>query len=509
MDHETFYAFIKEVDVNTNQTIAWEKIVGAQGVVTDSKILHAFSNDFGFTEGLQPVSLVRPRKTEEVHEIVKRAKEKRVALVPRSSTGPRWRGDTVPQVENSVIVDMSVMNEILRMDPHNKVAMIQPGVTFGTLQSACLKVGRRVPVPLLPRSTKSVMASYLEREPHTIPKYHWDMSDPMCCMELVFGTGDRFITGGAAGPGTLEQQWAAGQAQKSPMGPAQVDYQKIIHGSQGTMGIATWATIKLEVLPQAQKAFFVGANRLENLTDFTYAIMRAKLPDECFILNHTALASILAADSKERDQLAKGLPQWLLFYAVAGYERFPQERIEYITMDIADLAKANNVQPVKQVGGISAGKFIKLLSLPGADPHWKVRHQGGCQDIFFINTLDRAHEFVKECLAACSKYNFPDRDCSVYIQPIQQGRNVHIEFNFQYNPEDASAVNDMRNLYNMASSGISELGGFFSRPYGLWSDLAYRKCPDTVKALQKVKNIFDPAGIMNPGRLCFRKGVDI
>lgn len=492
--------------MSATKTIAWDKIVGADRVITDKKTLSAFSSDCSLTVGEAPRSLVKPRNIEELQQIVQLAIEKGIPLVPRSSTGLRFRGDTVPQAPGSVIVDMSGMDQILRMDPYNKVAMIQPGVTFGVLQNACLKVGRRVPMPLLPRQTKSVMASYLEREPHTIPKYHWDMSDPMCCMELVFGTGDRFITGGAAGPGNLEQQWAAGQAQKSPMGPAQVDYQKLIHGSQGTFGIATWSTIKLEILPTAQKAFFVGANRLENIADFAYAIMRAKLPDECFVLNNVALASIMATDSKERDKLAKGLPQWVLFYAIAGYERFPQERIEYLTLDIADLAKANNIQIVEQVGEISAGKLLSLLSMPSAEPYWKLRHQGGYRDLFFLNTLDRAHEFVKECQTKCSKHSFPDKDCCVYIQPIQQGRNVHIEFDLMYNSQDASAKDSVKNLYESLSSGISELGGFFSRPYGIWSDLAYSKCPDTVQALNKVKNIFDPAGIMNPGRLCFGKG---
>jgi FAD/FMN-containing dehydrogenase len=284
---------------------------------------------------------------------------------------------------------------------------------------------------------------------------------------------------------------------------------KIVHGSQGTMGIATWATIKLEIMPSMQKGFFVSTNRLEDLTDFTYAIMRAKLPDECFILNNVALASIMAADSKERDKLVKGMPQWILFYAVAGYERFPQERIEYITQDIADLAKANNVQPVEQVEEISAGNLLGLLSMPSAEPYWKLRHQGGYRDIFFLNTLDRAHEFVKECHTKCSQHSFPAGDCGIYIQPIQQGRNVHIEFDLMYNPQDASTENSMKNLYKSLSTNISELGGFFSRPYGLWSDLAYRKCPDTVQALNKVKNIFDPAGIMNPGKLCFGKGAEL
>lgn len=492
--------------MGTTKTIAWDRIVGADGVVTDKKNLSAFASDDSFTVGAQPRAILRPRKTEEVQEIVRLANQNGIALVPRSSTGPRFRGDTVPQAKDSVIVDLSGMAEILRLDVRNKVVMIQPGVTFGALQEACAKEGLRVPVPLLPRASKSVMGAYLEREPHTIAKYHWDMSDPICCLEVIFGSGDLFRTGSAAGPGTLEQQWAAGQAQKTPMGPSQTDFMKIIQGSQGTIGIVTWATIKLELMPQAQKGFFVGAAKLEDLADFTYALMRARMPDECLILNRVALATIMAKDAAERDRLAESLPEWVLFYAVAGYERLPQERIDYLTRDIADIAAACHVKPVEQLATIQARAFLGLLSKPGPEPYWKTRHQGACREIFFLNTLDRAQDFVQACRAECDRHGFEKSGLGIYIQPIQQGRNVHIEFDLMYNPEDPAAVERMKTLYRNISTGASELGGFFSRPYGLWSDLAYPKCPDTVKALGKVKNILDPAGIMNPGKLYFGKG---
>jgi hypothetical protein len=42
-----------------------------------------------------------------------------------------------------------------------------------------------------------------------MPKYHWDIGDPLACVEVIFGTGDMFRTGAAAGPGSLEEQWAA------------------------------------------------------------------------------------------------------------------------------------------------------------------------------------------------------------------------------------------------------------------------------------------------------------
>jgi len=113
------------------------------------------------------------------------------------------------------------MDRIPHINRRNKVAIIEPGVRFGTLQAEAKKRGMKALLPLLPRASKSVVASCLEREPITIPKYHWDMTDPMLCVEVVFGTGDTFRTGGAAGPGSLEEQWKSGASQKNPMGPAQ------------------------------------------------------------------------------------------------------------------------------------------------------------------------------------------------------------------------------------------------------------------------------------------------
>jgi hypothetical protein len=227
------------------------KIVGPKGVVVDKKALSSFTSDNSFISGKTSECMVRPRNMSEVQEIVKLANDKGYALIPCSSEGPRFRGDTVPTTDGAVIMDLSGMDSITRLDRRNKVAIVEPGGTFGDLQTEAEKEGLRVLMPLLPRKTKSVLGSCLEREPITIPKYHWDMTDPLLCTEVIFGTGDMFRTGSAAGPGTLEEQWASGQAQKNPMGPAQTDFVRIIQGSQGNMGFS-----KARVIAQGSEGLF-------------------------------------------------------------------------------------------------------------------------------------------------------------------------------------------------------------------------------------------------------------
>ena len=473
------------------------KIVGKKQVVTDEEILRGYKDDASFVSGTMPQCAVRPRNAEEVQKIVRLANGKYSALIPCSSGGPRTRGDTVPQADDAVMVDLAGMDSIVRMDRRNKVAMVQPGVSFGALQEAAQREGLRVAMPLAPRKTKSVVGSLLEREPTTMPKYHWDMSDPLCCMEVIFGTGDLFRTGAAAGPGTLEQQWASGQAQKSPMGPSQTDWAKIIQGAQGTMGIVTWTSVKLELMPQIEKAFLVGAQDLGELIDFTFAIQRAKLPDHCLILDRVSLSVILG------EYPSKELPQWVLFYTISGYEHFPEERVAYIEEDIRDLAGAKGLNPVERLNGTPAQSLLSLVSRPSEEPYWKNRPFGGFQDIFFLTTLDRAPAFVRVMEAEAGKHGFSDDQLGVYLQPVQQGRGCHVEFTLMLDPADTEQRGTVEEVWRAASKALSDADAFFSRPYGLWSDLAYSKCPDTVSALKKVKGILDPKGVMNPGKLCF------
>jgi len=70
-------------------------------------------------------------------------------------------------------MDLSGMKKILWVNRENRVAMVEPGVTFNELIPAVAEKGLRLNMPLKPRQSKSVIGSMLEREPVILPKYHW------------------------------------------------------------------------------------------------------------------------------------------------------------------------------------------------------------------------------------------------------------------------------------------------------------------------------------------------
>src|SRR4030042_966280 len=238
------------------------KIVGAGNINREQATLKEYSSDMSFVNTVKPECIVRPENMADVEAIVKLANETLTPLVPVSSGPPHFRGDTVPSIGGAVIVDLSGMKKIIRIDRMNRVAMFEPGGTFEGLIPAVTKEKLRLNMPLMPRGTKSVTGSMLEREPVVLPTYHWDIMDPMDCVEIIFGTGDKFRTGAAAGPGTLEDQWKAGGAQVEAAGPSSASWYRLIGGSQGTMGVVTWSSARCEIMPRLEAPYMLGSSQL-------------------------------------------------------------------------------------------------------------------------------------------------------------------------------------------------------------------------------------------------------
>jgi FAD/FMN-containing dehydrogenase len=478
-------------------------IVGSEHVFNDPRTLETYSKDESFVHPIRPRCVVKPRSSKEVQAIVEWANLTRTPLVPVSSGPPRFRGDTIPSMGGAVTADLSGMKRIIKVDRQSRVAMIEPGVTFGELIPELGKEDLAPFMPLVPRRFKSVVASCLEREPITIPRAHWETQDPLLCTEVIYGSGDLFRTGYAAGPGTIEEQWEIGRTQVRGMGPAQVDFAKLIQGAQGTMGIVTWATIKCKLLPKVKKAFLVPSENVERLINLTYKLMWKKLGAECLILNGHNLACILAKDGKDASALRDALPVWVLFFGIEGTGLLPEEKAAYQEAEFKDVAQLLGLEPLTVVSGVTADVVLEALSQSSPEPYWKLRFKGGCQDVFFVTTLDRSPEFIRKMYELAGYFKYPAADIGVYIQPTVQGSNCHCEFNLSYTPQKSAEVDRLKSFVIEASRTLANMGAFFSRPYGPWTDIAYGCPPETVSALKKVKSIFDPNGIMNPGKLCF------
>jgi FAD/FMN-containing dehydrogenase len=480
------------------------KIVGSRGVSQDAVVLESYSRDISFVNSIKPACVVKPRNLKEVQEVVKLANETKTALVPVSSGTPHFKGDTVPGTGGAIIVDMSGLKKILNVDRPRRVAMVEAGVTFGELIPAAEKEGIRLNMPLLPKKSKSVVASLLDREPVVMPGYQWDVSDPLACIELIFGSGDEFRTGQAAGPGTIAEQWKIGAVQKAPYGPGIASLHRLVQGSQGAMGIVTWASMRCELLPALEEPFVVSSPKLDTLIEMASWLVRLRMVNECFILNSADLA-VMFAKKFPKDYLAlkANLPAWTLFYVVAGFEVLPEERISSHIKNITDITQRLGLATKKSTGGISANEILKAVQQPCEDPYWKIRYKGASEDIMFLTINDNVQNCVDTMNKQAEKAGYPVSDMGVYVQPMVQGTGISVEFNLPYDPESAVEAEKVKGLASAATKALMAQGAFFSRPYGENAGMIMNRDAANKMVLTRLKDLFDPNRVMNPGKIGF------
>jgi len=474
------------------------KICGKKNVSNNLDLLKTYSEDCSYVSGKTPISVVWPNNSKQIEEILKLANSMGFSVISvSSSSNVRYHGDTLPKKDNTVILNLSKMKNIVSIDRKNRVVMVEPGVTFGQLIPTLKKQGLRLLSPLLPRDGKSVLAAALERVPITIPRYHWDTSDPLLCTEVIFGSGDMFRTGTAAGPGSINQQQKGGGAQVNPMGPTHFSPFRIVQGAQSSIGVVTWATVKLELMPTVQKVVHLQSENLQSLLDVQYELLKYRLGDEIFILNNLNLASLVKLESIDINNLSNSLAKWNLIYVLSGRGKFANDKISYQEDDIKELIKDIKKDNLNNKSPLNEGDILSVLYGTTEFP-WRSRIKGAFQDIFFITNFKRIPEFVSLV------ENMVQENHGVYIQPLNQGTSYCCEFDLFYNPKDESSIPNIKQKFMEISSKLITSGAFFNRPYGIWAKEVFSNhSEETITALKKVKKIFDPNNILNPGVLCF------
>jgi len=114
-----------------------------------------------------------------------------------------------------------------------------------------------------------------------------------------------------------------------------------------------------------------------------------------------------------------------------------------------------------------------------------------------------APQFTDMMEEVAAQYGYPVDDIGGYIQPIEHNRACQMQFDIFYDPDSEVDVELVRSLYRDAIGVLASQGALFTRPYGELADLVYESATGYATALRRVKKVFDPNNIMNPGTLCY------
>lgn len=466
------------------------------------EVLHCapYASDRDTKDGFAPAAVVKVRQIEDIQALVKWANASSVPIIPVSSTGQRRRGDTVPQAPGCVVADLSGMQKLVHADRRDKIAIIEAGVDFGMIDDLLRPHDLRAYRPLKPRAGKSVLTSYLDREPTLVPDMQWDISDPFGGTAMVLGNGDLCKTGGAAVEGTLEEQLKRGHRQLFAAGPAHIDLVRIAQGAQGSLATMVWGAIYCEAIPKVEKSYFASADNLGAIIGLARDLLDRRLCTTLFIADAVQLAMLMTSDNNEMNNLSSRLPAWTMFATLSGYQHRPEQRVMWQNKDLVGRAKMHGVTLTEHLEGVSVEAFAAGLRVSEPD-QYQDGFLGGHKEMFFLQSFSNLKAVVDAGLTSLKAGPFAARNIGTYIQPMVQGTFCHVGFTLPCTPEETDTNTAIDAQWRSAIAACDAAGAFFSRPYGDWFDISFQNAPNAKRMMSSAKTILDPKGIMNPNRL--------
>jgi FAD/FMN-containing dehydrogenase len=356
--------------------------------------------------------------------------------------------------------------------------------------------------PLFPHPEQSVVTSCIERNPILIPKFEY--AEPIHTLEVVLPTGDLLRTGSAASPGAPFDTVAD---MVCPYGPG-LDFYRLFQGAQGTLGVVTWMNIKIEYFSPLRKIYYVQSESLPDLLSFVHRVQRLMIGNECFILKRPDMAAIGSGGDPDRmSQLLRELKRWTALIQIAGARWRPEERIKYQERAFLEICRELSMMAQDSLtpSRFESDTLENRLQMPWKEgtPYWKYLKQGGCHDIAFHTTFDRLPRILSEADSLLEEKGFNDDRYGVYIQPLEYGRAYYCKLHFFYDPCSEDRVKQVADLDHILNRRLLLSGVLFNTPHGAQAALTYDHAAMVTETLKKVKKIFDPMGIMNPGHLCF------
>ena len=482
-----------------------ENIFGRERVFDDEKTLLAYSRDQSFAASRWPDFVVFAESAAEIQQLLRLANQTLTPIVPYSS-GLNFHGATIPD-HGGIILNLSRMNRILRFDEENWFAIIEPGVTYEQFQEEAFIKGFRVMVPFGAAPKRSVVSSYLERDPALAAASFEYGNFLMMDTEMVLPDGEIFRTG----------QWSSGGEPGGPMGPVRNSLFRLWTGAQGTLGIVTRMGVQVTPHIKQRALYFICFNELADAIDPMQQIQRREIGMECFFLNRFNLSALLSAEwqvpksfpaqplpSESFEHFRKILPPWIMVVCLQGGPIKPEKKIAYEADALREVCGQLNCEVMDSLPFGNGGMLIMQDEL--LRPFRilkKFNYRGSVHDLNFKSPIRQIAKMESIIKKTCDARGYDAAGIGGYVLPLERGRAIHCEFDLHANPADSRESQNVRQVWLQTSEALMRAGAFFDRPYGAWAQMVYNRTGMYAIKLKEIKKELDPNNILNPGKLCF------
>ena len=446
-------------------------LVGAEIVHGDAVALESYSRDATpLFHGL-PEVVVTPRSTQEVVEIVKFAASTKTPIIARGA-GSNLCAATVP-LNGGIVLSMNKMNKILEVNRAQMLAVVQPGVTNQILDETVAKEGLMfVPDP----GSKNVS---------TIGGNVATSAGGL--RGLKYGTTKNYILGLEVVTGTGEIVRTGSRMVKDVAG---YDLTRLFVGSEGTLGIFTEITTILNPRPRAAKygvAYFIDLAAASNAVD---QVVRAGiLPATMEFLDNSCILAVEEFAHLGLDTQAGAL----LLFGDDGEPDFIDAAVDKMAQIAAEVSGSRGVTLAADTAAADALLYARRCSLPAL---------ARLGTLSILEDISVPRPIMSDAVNGINEIGKKNQVLIGTFGHAGDG-NLHPTIVVDKNDERAvhSAEKALKEIFEMALA----LGGTITGEHGVGSAklpyLTARLGQGQMQLQRGIKSVFDPAGILNPGRL--------
>lgn len=221
---------IQESNIATEIIDRFRQIAGHEQVIVEASGMEDYGHDKTEDYFFMPDVVIKPGTPQEISEILKICHINKIPVTPRGA-GTGLSGGALP-VKNGVVISMERFNKILKIDELNLQAMVEPGVITEVFQNAVKEKGLFYPPDPASRGSCFLGGNLANNSGGPKAVKYGVTRDYVINMEVVLPTGEII--------------WTAANVLKNSTG---YNLTQLMCGSEGTLGIITKIVFKLRGLP--------------------------------------------------------------------------------------------------------------------------------------------------------------------------------------------------------------------------------------------------------------------
>ena len=417
-----------------------------------------------------PQAVLFPQSGEQVQGIVALCNRYKTNLIPRG-TGTGTTGATVPH-PGGIVLSTERLNRIIEIDPDNRLARVEPGVTNQALQEAAAEFGLFWP----PDPTSSAICTiggnlaYNSAGPRAV-KYGTPRENTLG-LRAVTGCGEAIRTGVCTSKGVVGY-----------------DLTRLIIGSEGTLAIITEATLSLTPLQQAKRTLSATYHDIHAAARAVSAIMAQPVtPCALEFMDSAALQMVHDYSDLPLDDDVGAL----LMIEVDGPEHGVNQAADAVSL-------AASVEGVIEVSQATTSEEITAL--------WK-RRKALSPALRNVAPKKINEDVVVPVSRIPELINGLERlsqESGITIINFGHAGNGNIHVNLLTDPDDTEQMQRAYRCLDAMFDLVLELDGTLSGEHGIGLEkqpyIDREIEPATLRLMRDIKSQFDPNNILNSGKI--------